>query len=108
MLQYKTTCIPAYTHRGVSKREFEEGITVETGNEAISPIGKAIQREAQGGWTLHSIEVISQKIARSKGILEILLGWIPLLGSLMFPNMQKETVEGITYYIYVLIFVKEV
>ncbi|MCD8373178.1 MAG: hypothetical protein LUD27_07755 [Clostridia bacterium] len=108
MLQYKTTCIPNPCYRGVEKSEFKHGLTVETGNKAIAPIGQAIQNEAKGGWSLHSIECLPQKIARKKGILEKLLGWIPILGSWLFPSMLRECYDGVDFYMYVLVFVKEV
>lgn len=108
MMQYKTTCIPSKTMKGVKKKEFRKGLTVETCNEAVAPLGKAIQDEAKGGWSLHSIECFPRKIMRKKGILELLLGWIPLLGSWLFPTMEDECKTGVDFYIYTLVFVKEV
>ena len=108
MLQYKTTVIPNETYHGVKKDEFYNGITVETGNKAIAPVGKAIQEEAKGGWKLHSIEVLPQSITRKKGFFEIILGWIPILGNILFPNMKEECKIGVDRRMYVLIFVKEV
>lgn len=107
MIQYKTTCIPNVPFRGVKKKEFFKGLTVETCNKAIAPVGQAIQNEAKGGWTLHSIEVLPQKVARKKGILELLLGWIPLLGAWLFPSMEEQCGEGVDFYMYVLVFSKE-
>ncbi len=57
---------------------------------------------------LHSIECLPQKVARKKGILELLLGWIPLLGGWLFPTMKTECGEGVDFYMYVLVFSKEV
>ena len=108
MLQYKTTCSPNVPCRGVSKSEFYNGLTVDTCNRALAPVGQAIQNEGKGGWTLHSIQCLPQKVARKKGILEFLLGWIPLLGGWLFPTMKKECGEGVDFYMYVLVFVKEV
>ncbi len=107
MLQYKTVCIPNQVFKGVAKSEFERGLTVATTNKAIAPIGKVIENEAKGGWHLHSIEVIPQKIARKKGLLETLLGWIPIVGNLLFKSMYSECVEGVDFRIYVMIFARE-
>ena len=107
MLQYKTTVIPAIKYEGVSVKEFEFGITVETGNKAVAPIGAAIEAEAKGGWTLHSITLLPQRFTRKKKISEILFGWIPILGRLIFPNMYTETKLGHEANVYVLVFVKE-
>lgn len=108
MLQYKTTCIPNICYKGVPKSEFERGLSTGTVNKAIAPVGHAIENEAKGGWSLHSIECMPQRMAREKGILETLLGWIPILGNWLFPSMQHECRDGVDFYIYVLIFVKEV
>lgn len=107
MLEYKTTCIPSSTYKNATKKEFERGLSVETANKALSPVGMAIQNEAKGGWTLHSIELLSQKIARKKTIFEKLLGWIPIVNLLFFPTMRRETTEGYEFFIYTLVFVRE-
>lgn len=108
MIQYKTTSIPNVPYTGVKKSEFYKGLTVDTCNKAIAPIGQAIQNEAKGGWKLESIECLPQKISRKKGFLESLLGWIPLLGGWIFPSMAQECREGVDAYLYVLVFSKEV
>ena len=107
MLQYKTTCIPSTTFNDVKKSEFRKGLTLNTANKAIAPIGKAIEDEARGGWTLHSIESIPQTIARKKSFMEKLFGWIPFVGSWLFPTMKTEVYHGTEVYLYVLVFVKE-
>lgn len=108
MLQYKTTCIPATSFGDVSKAEFKAGLTLDTCNKAVAPIGKAIQDEAKGGWTLHSISNIPQNIRRQKSTMEKVFGWIPFIGSWLFPTMKQEVYIGVDVYLYVLTFVKEV
>ncbi len=107
MVKYKTVSIPNQVFKGVAKSEFERGLTVATANKAIAPVGKVIENEARGGWHLHSIEVIPQKIARKKGLFEFLLGWIPILGNWLFPSMREECVDGVDFYMYVMIFARE-
>lgn len=108
MTQYKVTSIPNVPYRGVKKREFYRGLTVDTCNKAVSPIAQAITNEAKGGWKLVSIDCLPQKISRKKGFLELLFGWIPLLGGLLFPSMRLECNGGVDFYLYVLTFEKEV
>lgn len=108
MIQYKVTSIPNVTYRGAGKREFHHGLTVDTCNKALAPVGQVIQNEGKGGWLLHSIECLPQRVTRKKGIFEFLLGWIPLLGNLLFPSMKQECREGVDFYLYVLVFTKEV
>lgn len=107
MIQYKTVCIPNTPCRGVKKREFRKGLTLDTCNKAVAPIGQAIQNEGMGGWKLESIECLPQVISRKKGILEFLLGWIPIVGKWLFPDMQLECKIGLTFDFYVLVFSKE-
>ena len=107
MLQYKTTCIPATKFGDVSKLEFRTGLTVDTCNKAIAPVGKAIEDEAKGGWTLHSIECLPQTIMRKKSLMEKIFGWIPFVGSWLFPTMKQEVYVGTEVHMYVLVFVKE-
>ena len=54
MIQYKTTSLPCTTYRGdngkgVKAKEFYRGLTLETCNKAVAPIGQIIQNEAKGG-----------------------------------------------------------
>lgn len=107
MIQYKTTCIPNVPYTGVSKAEYNGGLTVSSANAAIAPIGKAIENEAKGGWILHSVECIPQRISRKKTLFEVLLGWIPILGNLIFPTMNKQCGEGKDFNLYVLVFKRE-
>ena len=107
MIQYKTTSIPNVPFKGVKIKEFEKGLTVATCNKAVAPIGQAIEAEGRGGWTLHSIECIPQKMCRKKTLFELLLGWIPILGNWMFPSMRQECKEGVDFGIYILVFSRE-
>ncbi len=107
MLQYKTTCMPSIAYT-IKKKEFENDITLDIANKAIAPVGSYIEAEARGGWKLHSVTIIPQCFKRKKTIFEVLLGWIPILGPLMFPRMYDETVQGHDKDMYVLVFVKEV
>lgn len=107
MLQYKTTCIPATSFNDVTKREFKHGLTLNTCNKAIAPVGKAIEDEARGGWTYHSMSVIPQNIRRKKTLMEKIFGWIPFIGSWIFPRMKQEVYFGVELYLYVVTFVKE-
>ena len=106
MVQYKTTVIPQTPYTGVPKREYYNGISVDTGNRAVAPVGQAIQNEARGGWHLHSIECLPQVITRKKSLFELIFGWIPIVGSLLCRNLNECT-EGRTLGVYVLIFAKE-
>lgn len=108
MLQYKTMAMPNVVYRGVKKSEFEQGLTVETANKALGPVSTMISEQAKEGWVLHSISCIPQKIARKKGLLETLLGWIPILGGFLFPRMASECYEGQDFYMYVITFAKEI
>lgn len=99
MLQFKTVALPA-TEITVKGKEM---YTVETANKVLAPIGQVIQSEAKGGWSLHSYVVIPATVHRKKGILEKLLGWIPIIGWL-FPKQPDEIYPKY----YSLIFVKEV
>lgn len=108
MMQYKAVSIPNVPCTGVKKKEFLNGLSVETCNRALAPVGQAIQNEGKGGWALHSIVNLPQKVARKKGILEFLLGWIPILGNWLFPKMEDECKKGVDFYMYVLVFSKEV
>lgn len=100
MMQFKTVALPA-TEITVKGKDM---YTVETANKVLAPIGQAIMQEAKGGWTLHSYVVIPATVHRKKGILEILLGWIPIIGFLFRSN--KPDVISPDYYS--LIFQKEV
>ena len=39
--------------------------------------------------------------------MEKIFGWIPFVGSWLFPTMKAEVYHGIEVYLYVLVFVKE-
>lgn len=106
MLQYKTRCIPVAALRGVKKKEFNNGLTPETANAAAAEVDYVIQEESRQGWALHSLNRVSKKIIRKKTILELLLGWIPILGGLLFRNLN-ETIRGIDCEMYILTFVRE-
>lgn len=107
MLQYKTSCIPSEVYSKATKHEFRTGLTKKTADAALAPVGLAIENEAKGGWTLHSIECLPQRIARKKTLMEKIFGWIPFIGPWIFPTMKAET-SGVDFHLYVLVFVKEV
>lgn len=100
MTQFKTVAIPA-TQLTVKAKDM---YTVETANAALAPIAQRIQDEAKGGWTLHSYVVMPATIIRKKGILERLLGWLPIIGFLFRSNKPDEIHPNY----YTLIFFKEV
>lgn len=100
MLQFKTVALPA-TALVVKEKDL---YSAETANKAVAPIGQCISAEAKNGWKLHSCTVIPAMIARKKGILEILLGWIPIIGEL-FKSKEPDIIFA-KYYS--LIFQKEV
>ena len=100
MLQFKTVALPA-TEITVKGRDM---YTVATSNKVLAPIGQRIMEEAKGGWELHSYVVIPATVHREKGILEVLLGWIPIIG-ILFKSKEPDV---ITPEYYSLIFKKEV
>lgn len=100
MMQFKTVAMPA-TQITVKGKDL---YTVETANKVLAPIGQRIQEEAKGGWTLHSYVVIPATVHRKKGVLEVLLGWIPIIGFFFRSNKP----DVITPEYYSLIFQKEV
>ncbi len=106
MLLYKTTCIPSVPYADATKDDFQNGLSVDTANRALAPVGKAIEEEARGGWTLHSISNLPQHISRKKTFFEMLFGWIPFLGKYICPRLD-EVYKGKEYHLYVLVFVKE-
>ena len=93
MLVYKTRCVPAAVLTGVTKKEFENGLSVGTANAAGAEIDEVVQEEARQGWTLHSINSIDKIMVRKKTILELIFGWIPFIGGLLFPgaDISKRT-----------------
>ena len=107
MLQYKTICVPSVIFNDVTKKEFREGLSQETISKAIDPVRETIEAEAKGGWTLHSVQTIEQTIARKKSLMEKIFGWIPFLGTWLFPTMKQEVYLGTECDIHVLVFVKE-
>ncbi len=100
MLQFKTVAIPATTLLVKGKDLY----TDETAAKVVAPVGERIAVEARNGWQLHSLEVLPGTVFRKKGILEVLLGWIPIIGELFIP---KEPDVIFPQY-YTLIFQKEV
>ena len=107
MTQYKTICIPVRPFK-LTKTEYRSGLLgTDKANAAVAPLGKAIEAEAKGGWTLHSIQALPQRMVRKKGILELLLGWIPILGGLLFPTMKADCYLGCDWYLHIMTFVKE-
>lgn len=108
MLQYKTTVLPNIPYTGVKKKVYINGLSAAEANKAVAPLGQAIQTEAKGGWKLESIEFLPQNIVRKKTFLELILGWIPILGNWLFPSMKDETRKGKEVHYYILVFSKEV
>lgn len=100
MLQFKTVALPA-TEITVKGKDL---YTLETANKVLAPIGQHIIEEAKGGWKLHSYVVIPATVHRRKGILEVLLGWIPIIGFL-FVSRKPDVIHP---QYYSLIFEKEV
>ena len=100
MMQFKTVALPATTITVKDKDMY----SVETANKVLAPIGQRIMEEAKGGWDLHSYVVIPATVYRKKGILERLLGWIPIIGFL-FRSKEPDVIHP-EYYS--LIFKKEV
>lgn len=78
--------------------------TLKTANLTLAPIAKAIENEAKGGWHLHSYVVAPATVYRKKGIFEVLLGWIPVIGGLF----KSKEPDVITPDYYMLIFQREV
>lgn len=99
MMQFKVVGLPA-TEITVKGKDM---YTFETANRVLAPIGQRIQDEARSGWTLHSCVAIPATVYRKKGILEIIFGWIPIIGLLFRSN--KPDVINPEYYS--LIFVRE-
>ena len=100
MIQFKTVVLPMPEVRVKKESDL---FTVETGNKAMAPIAKVIENEARGGWHLHSCNSIPAHIYRRKGCLEILLGWIPIIGVIF----QNKAIAYTPYYT-TLIFQREV
>ena len=100
MIEFKTVVLPMSEVR-VNKEE--ELYTVKTANIAVAPIAKVLENEARGGWHLHSCTVIPARIYRNKGCLEVILGWIPIIGEIF-----KSKATEVTPEYYTLIFQREV
>lgn len=100
MTQFKTVAMPATEITVKGKQMY----TVDTANKVLTPIGQRIQEEAKGGWTLHSYVVIPATVHRKKGILEIIFGWIPIIG-IFFRSKDPDVIYP---QYYSLIFQKEV
>lgn len=98
-MHFKTVALPA-TEIKVSGKEM---YTVDTANKVLAPIGRTIMKEAKGGWTLHSYVVIPATVYRKKGTLEVIFGWIPIIGVLF----RSKEPDVITPNYYSLIFQKE-
>lgn len=107
MLQYKTVAVPDTILGKVKSKEFTQGLSDETSQKAVEPISTMIAEQAKRGWTFHSFNRMQKNIARKKNFLELILGWIPILGNWLFPTMRRETKEGLPFFITVLVFVKE-
>ena len=102
MLQYKSVPFPL----SVVTAKAKEMDSLEVARQAVAPYAKTIEEEAHGGWALHSMTLIKARIIRKKGILEILLGWIPIIGTFFKPKSNNVDFKEPEYYI--AVFVKEV
>ncbi len=100
MTVFKTVALPAAQTTAKAKDMF----SLETANKALAPIGQAITEEGKGGWVLHSYVNVPITVWRKKGIFEILLGWIPIIGKLF----QSKDPDYVDINAYALIFQKEV
>ena len=84
----------------------EKGVSEETANAALENVAATIQEYGKAGWVLHSIEYVPTRVKRKKSIWELLFSWIPILGSLLFRNLD-ETREGRDMTVYTITFVRE-
>ena len=99
MMQFKTVVLPMPEVRVKKEAEL---YTVETANKAMAPVARVIENEARGGWHLHSCNAIPAHIYRNPGCLEIILGWIPIIGEFF-----KHKVTDVVPYYTTLIFQRE-
>ena len=110
MLQYKTISLPLSQKKGIPANEYYRSlISVENVNKAMEPVSGVIQSESAAGWSLHSISSVPIRTARKKSIGELLFGWIPFIGRLIFGDrIERECKTGVDVPVYILVFVKEV
>lgn len=87
MTEFKTVAIPATEIMVKGKAMY----SLDTANKVLAPIANHITEEAKGGWELHSLVTIPATVYRKKGILERLLGWIPIIG-ILFRSNQPDVV----------------
>ncbi len=108
-MQYKTVTVPVVPTK-IKAREFRAaatlGISAETAQEVTKNVSTVIDEYAKCGWILHSLVSLSAPILRKKSIGELLLGWIPILGRWLCPNLH-ETRVGREMIVYNITFVKE-
>ncbi len=106
MLQYKTVYMPGTTTK-IKKSEWDAGFSSALLDSSVTPFGQKISDEAKGGWTLHSVVALPVNVTRKKTIIEMIFGWIPLLGSWICPRLN-ECYLGKSMEVISLVFVKEV
>lgn len=107
MLQYKTVYMPATTNK-IRKKEWDDGLLSNSFlNSSVTPFGQKISEEAKNGWTLHSVVTLPVNVTRKKSFIELIFGWIPLLGRWICPRLD-ECYSGINVDVLSLVFVKEV
>ena len=109
MMQYKVVAVPAVPVKvkaGEYHRAIEKGVSEETANAALENVAATIQEYGKAGWVLHSIEYVPTRVKRKKSFWELLFSWIPILGSLLFRNLD-ETREGRDMTVYTITFVRE-
>ena len=107
MLQYKTVYMPGTTSK-ITKKAWDGGLFSNSLlDSSVAPFGQKISEEAKNGWTLHSVVTLPVNITRKKSIIELIFGWIPLLGRWICPRID-ECYSGKTIDVLSLVFVKEV
>lgn len=101
MKQYKTVPVAPMVLTGVKGNDLYSQKTAEM---SVSNITNVIKDMATQGWRYaHNIETTAV-VYRKKGILEKLLGWIPIIG-ILFRSNKPDILE--TNY-HVLVFEKDV
>ena len=99
MMQFKTVVLPMAELKVTKEKEL---FLPQNAQKAVSQVAAVIENEARGGWHLHSLVMVPACIYRQKGCLEILLGWIPIIG-----NFFKYKATANTQQYYTLIFQRE-
>lgn len=106
MVQYKTVSLPSSVADCKIKvaKDMIKANKQEVAESAIEPIARLIEEEAKKGWHFHSVNVVPAFAPRKKGIAEMIFGWIPIIGRLIWGNLPP-------YYFpqyYAVIFQREI